>query len=91
MLYLPAANYGKKPSDIVVSLKKEDLESLEKGSMGELREAVKKGITLRPSDDISAGFIISYDAGKSQFDFTDKSLAEYIITYLKPKLKDVLK
>jgi len=65
--------------------------SLEKGFLNELKEDVKKGVTLKASDDISAGFTISVDAGKSHFDFTDKALTEYIINHLKPKLKEILK
>lgn len=78
-------------SEIIVSLRKEDLQLLEKGFLHKLQEEIKKGITLRPSEDIQGGFALSFDAGKSQFDFSDKALAEYIGTYLKPKLGDLLK
>ncbi|NQU73603.1 MAG: hypothetical protein HQ547_02710 [Candidatus Omnitrophica bacterium] len=81
----------KEKGDIIISLKKEDIENLEKGFLGELNEETKKGITLKPSEDIHGGFIISYDGGKSHYDFTDKALAEYIGQYLKPKLDEVLK
>ena len=76
---------------IIISLNKEDLEKLEKGFLNQLAAETRKGIALYPSEDIAAGFIISYDAGKSHFDFTDKSLAEYIGVYLKPKLEELLK
>ena len=79
-----------KKSDIVVLLKKPDLELLEKGLFAKLGEAAKEGIVLKASEDIQAGFIISYDAGKSQFDFSDKALAEYIGNHLKPKLAEIL-
>ena len=71
-------------------MKKEDQEKIEKGLLAELKEEVKKGITLKPSEDIAGGFIISYDAGKSHFDFTDKALAEYFSLYLKPKIGQML-
>jgi V/A-type H+-transporting ATPase subunit E len=76
--------------DIVISLSKEDCERLEKHFLSELKEALKKEIILKPSEDITAGFIISYDSGKSQFDFTDKAISEYISGYLKPRLKEIL-
>ena len=76
--------------DITVALGKEDLRKLEKGLLSELRAVAKKGITLKPSEDIKKGFIISYDAGKSYYDFTDKAIAEYIGAYLKPKLAEIL-
>jgi V/A-type H+-transporting ATPase subunit E len=77
-------------SDIMVFLKKEDLETLEKNFLHKLREETKKKIILRPSEEISGGFTISFDSGKSCYDFTDKALAEYIGTYLKPKLNRIL-
>lgn len=78
-------------SDIIVSVNKDDLEKLEKSFLAELKEEVKKGISLKSSEDISAGFTISFDSAKSLFDFTDKALADYIVQYLKPKLAELLK
>ena len=78
-------------SDITVFLKKEELETLEKNFLHKLREETKKKIILRPAEEISGGFTISFDSGKSCYDFTDKALAEYIGSYLKPKLTQILK
>lgn len=83
-------NYSGK-ENIVILLKREDLEKLEKGFLGALIEEAKKGIALRPCEDIQAGFSISYDNGKSYYDFTDEALAEYIGSYLKPELNEILK
>jgi V/A-type H+/Na+-transporting ATPase subunit E len=77
-------------SDISVLLNKEDLEILEKNFLYKLKEETKKKIILNPSAEISGGFTISFDSGKSCYDFTDKALAEYIGTYLKPKLNQIL-
>lgn len=77
--------------DIIVTLKKEDLNKLEKGFLDRLKEEVKKGIVLRPSEEVRSGFLISFDNDKSYFDFSDKALTEYIGTYLKPKLAELLK
>ena len=76
--------------NIVISLNKSDLKELEQGLLNKLGKEAKKQITLKAQEDILGGFIISYDAGKSHFDFTDNALAEYIGTYLKPKLKEIL-
>jgi len=76
---------------IIISLKKEDLEKLGSGFLSQLSEEIKRGITLRPTEDIGAWFIISYDSGKSHFDFSDQSLAEYIGAYLKPQLEELFK
>ncbi|MDD1711459.1 MAG: hypothetical protein LUQ37_11220 [Methanoregulaceae archaeon] len=84
-------NYNaKERSDIIVSLNKKDLELMEQHYMDKLRQEAARGITLQPGEEIQGGFTISFDNGKSCYDFTDKALAEYIITYLKPKLKKIL-
>jgi vacuolar-type H+-ATPase subunit E/Vma4 len=75
---------------IIISLRKEDLEKLEKGLFNELRGEIKKGVTLKASDEIEGGFLISYDSGRSYYDFTDKALAHYISLQLKPKLAGIL-
>jgi len=76
---------------IVVSLNKDDLHKIEKAILSELKEEAKKGLTLKAFGDISGGFIISFDSGKSHFDFTDKALAEYLGQYLRPRLVEILK
>lgn len=80
---------GEVSPEIVLTLKKEDCDFLGKYFLNKLKEEIKKGIVLKPSEEISGGFLISYDGGKSYFDFTDKGLAEYIGRYLKPRLKDL--
>ncbi|MCU0631801.1 MAG: hypothetical protein MUC66_02360 [Methanolinea sp.] len=77
--------------NIEVLLTKEDLEVLERHYFSRLKEETKKNIILRPAEEISGGFIISFDSGKSCYDFSDRSLAEYIGTYLKPKLNRILR
>jgi len=75
----------------MVILKKEDLEALEKSYLNRLEDETKTGILLRPSEEIAGGFTISFDSGRSYYDFSDRALAEYIGTYLKPKLNQILK
>ena len=75
---------------IIISLNKEDAQRLEKDFLDALKEELKKGITLKISEDIQAGFLISFDAGRSLFDFTDKALADYLGSYVKPKLGEML-
>lgn len=81
----------KEPPEVVLQLNKDDLKKLQEGLLGELKESLKKGIVLKPSEDIRGGFIISFDGGKSHFDFTDKTLADYIGSYLKPRLGEILR
>jgi len=82
---------AKDRGDVIVSLKKEDTERLAGVFMSELSEELKKNLVLKPSEDIHGGFTISYDHGKSYYDFTDKALAEYIGLYIRPKLSEILK
>jgi V/A-type H+-transporting ATPase subunit E len=78
-------------SDIAVLLKKEDLEKLKKTSIAKLRKRLKEGIEFRPSPNINAGFSISFDKGKSFFDFTEEGLREALCAYLNPELSRLLK
>ena len=77
-------------AEMIITLGKEDLEALKMNFLAKLKEEVRKEITLKPSSDIRAGFTISFDAGKSCFEFTDKALAEYIGGYIRPKLNEIL-
>jgi vacuolar-type H+-ATPase subunit E/Vma4 len=66
------------------------LKEVKDGLFKELEAQLKKGILLQASDEVKAGFTISFDAGKSQFEFTDRSLAEYISKCLRPDLAEIL-
>ena len=82
---------AKDKGDVIVSLKKEDADKLAGVLMSELSGELKKNLVLKPSEDIRGGFTISYDHGKSYYDFTDRALADYIGSYIRPKLIDMLK
>jgi V/A-type H+-transporting ATPase subunit E len=77
--------------EVVVTAKEEDIKKIQKGLISELSEEMKKRVIFKPSDQISSGFTISYDAGKSLFDFSGEALAQYISVYLKPELNNILK
>ena len=77
--------------DVIVSLKKEDADKLTGAFMSELSDELKKNLVLKPSEDIRGGFTISYDHGKSYYDFTDRALADYIGSYVRPELSQILK
>lgn len=81
----------KEKGSTVIHIRKEDLSKLEKWFISALGEEARKQVVLKPSEDIRAGFVISFDAGKSQFDFSDTALAGYISQHLKPELEKVLK
>lgn len=92
ILNMLIAEQGQKRHEgIIISLSKEDAQKVEKGFLGSLTQELKKGITLQASEDIQAGFLISFDAGLSHFDFTDKALADYLGSYVKPRLAEMLR
>ena len=80
---------GQENNEVIVYLKDSDKNKLEGHFLNKLKDELKKGIELRQKADIHAGFIISFDAGKSHFDFSDKALAQYLGTYLKPKVAEL--
>lgn len=85
------SDYGaQEKGQVIISLHKEDLEKIQNSFLDGLKEEIKKGITLRANEDISAGFTISFDAGRSSFDFTDKALAEHLAAHLKPAVAELL-
>ena len=77
-------------SQIIVSLNKQDKDKLEQGFLKQLVQATKKEIILKSADAIESGFVISFDAGKSIFDFSGQALSNYISEYLRPELNKIL-
>ena len=78
-------------SDVKVLLKKEDLERLKKSFASKIKDRLKDGIEFKPTSSINAGFFISFDKGKSFFDFTDEGLTDALCAYLNPELAKILK
>jgi V/A-type H+/Na+-transporting ATPase subunit E len=78
-------------SQIIISLAQQDKDKLEKGFLKQLVEETKKQIILKSTDEIDSGFIVSFDAGKSTFDFSTQALTEYISSSLRPELNRILK
>lgn len=80
-----------KTADVKVLVKKEDLEKLKKSFSSKLKDKITEGLEFKPSPNINAGFSISFDKGKSFFDFTDEGLTETLCIYLNPDLAELLK
>lgn len=77
--------------DIVVNLSPADLEKIKKEFIGKLQGKVKEAVTFKPTDGISKGFTISFDKGKSSFDFSQESLAEYLAAFLNQEIANLVK
>ncbi len=78
-------------AEIIISLSQQDKEKLEKGFLKQLAQETKKQIILKTAHAIDSGFIISFDAGKSIFDFSNQALTEYLAGSLRPELNKILK
>ncbi len=76
---------------VQIELNKKDHKKLADGFIDKLQKQVKHGIEFQSSDDVTGGFAISYDGGKSSFDFTDESLAQYMTTFLNEQVAGILK
>jgi len=78
-------------ADIKILLKKDDLAKLKSTFVSKLKDNLKDGIEFKASPNINGGFSISFDKGKSFFDFTDEGLQEALSVYLNPELAKLLK
>lgn len=76
---------------IEVTLNEQDLKKLRESFLAHLQKEIKKSIELKSADDIGKGLTISFDEGKSCFDVTASSLAEYLSTYLNEYVAGILK
>lgn len=77
-------------SEIIVSLNSQDKEKLEQGFLQQIAQETKKQIVLKSSNSITSGFVISFDASKSVFDFSDQALTQYLTDNLRPELSKIL-
>jgi len=86
-----AVSQGIAEGDVVIELSSSDEKKLKDTVLARLQKQVKKEIRLHSSGDVSRGFTISFDGGKSSFDFTDQSLAEYISSFLNTQISELVK
>jgi len=85
------ADKSGRADDIKILVKKEDLEKIKNTFISKLKDKVKAGVEFRPSQNINAGFAISFDKSKSYFDFSDEGLLETLCVYLNPELAKIIK
>lgn len=77
--------------DILITLSEADLKNLKDGFTAKLQKEVQKTVKLQSHEDMGKGFTISYDNGKSCFDFSDTSLAEYLSTYVNAQVAALIR
>ncbi len=79
-----------KDSSIEVLLNAKDLKAVGDTFISKLQKEIKEPLNIQSSDDVAKGFTISYDSGKSSFDFTDESLAEYFRGFLNNQISAIV-
>jgi len=75
---------------IDVTLSAGDLKKLKDGFIAKLQNEIKQPLTFKSNDGFATGFTISFDEGKSCFDFTDASLVAYLGSYLNTQVAGLL-
>lgn len=86
-----AVSQGIIEGDVVIDLNASDTKKLKDGVLARLQKQVKQEIRLHSSGDVTQGFSISFDSGKSSFDFTDQSLADYLSSFLNTQISELVK
>lgn len=81
----------KNDSNIEILLSPKDYQKLEKGLQARLAKELKKGVVIKPSPAVEAGFRIGEKNGSSYYDFTVEGLAEILSATLSPRLAELLK
>ena len=77
--------------DVRILLNEQDLSQLKDGFLNDLQKKLKGRVEFRSSDEMGKGFVVSFDAGKSSFDFTENGLAEYLSGFLNEELGKIVK
>ncbi len=76
---------------IAVVLSPKDLQELRDGFLAKLQKQLKHPVHFQAAEDIGKGFTVSFDSGRSSFDFSQEALAEYLSVYLNEELAALLK
>lgn len=77
--------------NIQVTLNAQDARVVKESLIAKFQKQLKQPVQFKTSGEISKGFMISFDGGKSSFDFTDASLAEYLGAYVNEDIARLLR
>lgn len=73
-------------ADLAVLLSKSDLDSLEGGLKGALKEQISKGMEIKADKTLASGFRIGLKDGSAYYDYSAESVADLFAAYLNPKI-----
>lgn len=77
--------------DLSVLLSKSDLDSLEGGLKGTLKDEISKGLEIKADKTLESGFRIGLKDGSAYYDYSAESVAELFSAYLNPKIAQIMK
>lgn len=77
-------------SDLKVLLSEKDFAGVEKVLMSKLAEQVKKGLEIKASKTLDAGFLVSVKDGSAYHNFSAEGIAEVLSEYLNPRISALL-
>lgn len=78
-------------SSLQITLGAADAQTVKDGLLAKLQNEFNKPVVFKTSSEMSKGFVVSFDGGKSSFDFSDSSLAEFLSAYVNEDVARILK
>ncbi len=81
---------GGSQGDLAVLLPKDQLEKLEKNLRSRLAKQLGEGVTIKPSPELEAGFVVSERDGSAYYDFSAEGVAEMLRLHLNSRLGELL-
>jgi V/A-type H+-transporting ATPase subunit E len=76
---------------VEVVLNPKDLKEVRDGFMAKFQKQLQQPVEFKAAEDVGKGFTISFDRGKSSFDFSQEALAGYLSVYLNEEMASLLK
>ena len=73
-------------ADLAVLLSKADLDALESGLKGALKDQIAKGLEIKADASLASGFRIGLKDGSAYYDYSSESVADLFAAYLNPKI-----
>ena len=73
-------------ADLAVLLSKSDLDALESGLKGALKDQIAKGMEIKADASLTSGFRIGLKDGSAYYDYSAESVTELFAAYLNPKI-----
>ncbi len=73
-----------------VKLSDEDKKKVEKLLLSSIKKKIKEGLTIQVDKEISHGFRIGLKQEDVYYDFTEESIAELLMKYLNPRLREIM-